>query len=307
MKSKDLTYYDTGEKLFRNGEAVYINRATEQVQSHLHAHDFIEIAYVASGQGIHYLGGKEYIVSKGDLFVINYNVPHEFRSNSDSPSSLLVVYNCIFKPEFLDYSLVNCKDFSDIIQHFFLKSLFPEQMSGQADIRLTDQDSGEIEELYEKMYREFQVREEGYIEIIRAYVIELLVKIFRLCRRTNELNAGIQHQRKQLLDNVIEYMKANYAEELKIDDLAAMAFLSPNYFCTLFKNCVGMTVLEYIQKLRVEQACNLLRETEMKVLDIAGHVGYADIKFFNQVFKRITGMTPSQYRRKMGNQLAYYK
>ncbi len=298
MKREALAYYDTGEELFRDGEAVYINRATEQVQPHLHAHDFIEIAYVASGQGVHYLAGKEYKVSKGDLFVINYNVPHEFRSTSNSLSSQLVVYNCVFKPEFLDYSLVNCKDFSDIAQHFFFKSLFPEEMCGQADIRLSDRDSGEIEELYEKMYREFQIREEGYVEIIRAYVIELLVKIFRLYRRSNKLNDGFEHQRKQLIDKVIRYMKANYAEDLKLEDLASMAFLSPSYFCTLFKNCVGMTVLEYIQKLRIDQACNLLRETEMKVSDIAGHVGYSDIKFFNQIFKRITGMTPSQYRRK---------
>jgi YesN/AraC family two-component response regulator len=298
MKKEELAYYDTGERLFRDGEAVYINRANEQVQSHLHAHDFIEIAYVASGQGIHYLGGQEYLVSKGDLFVINYNVPHEFRSNPNSDSSQLIVYNCIFKPEFIDYSLVNCKDFSDITQHFFFKSLFPEERCAQADIRLTDRDSGDIEELYEKMYSEFKMQEEGYIEIIRAYVIELLVKIFRLYRRTNKLNEGIGYQRKQMLENVIRYMKANYREELKLEDLASMAFLSPNYFCSLFKNCVGMTVSEYIQKLRIEQACNLLRDTEMKVLDIAGQVGYTDIKFFNQIFKRITGMTPTQYRKK---------
>ena len=99
----DLDYYDTGEKYFAYGHPIFINHSVEQPGSHLHAHDFIEIAYVYEGKGIHRIGEYEYSVKKGDLFLINYNTPHEFRSLPEFyPDKPLKVYNCVFKPEFID-------------------------------------------------------------------------------------------------------------------------------------------------------------------------------------------------------------
>jgi AraC family L-rhamnose operon transcriptional activator RhaR len=295
--SWDITYYDTGEKFFKTGEQIYINKAFEQPERHLHAHNFIEIAYVVSGSGVHCMGDEEYSVSKGDLFVINYDVPHEFRSLASPKSQQLHVYNCIFKPEFIDAALVNSRDFSNLTSHFLFRSFFPEETENCADIKLIDNDNHGIEELYEKMYREFQLKEEGYIEILRAYVVELLITIFRIYRNQRSLDTGIEHQRRQIMDKVIQYMKDNYSHAFKLEDLSVKAFLSRNYFCKLFKEHTGMTVFEYAQKIRVEEACRILKSTDKKIIDIASEVGYSDLKFFNQIFKRQTGRTPGEYKR----------
>ncbi len=287
----------TGSYFFRKGESIYVNKALEEVEPHPHSHDFLEIAYVASGCGIHRIGEMEYSVLQGDLFIINYNMMHEFRSLRDNIDSKLIVYNCIFNPDFLDYSLVNCKDFSDITNHFLFRSLFPEEGENKSDIRLQGRDSRGIEELYEKMFREYHLMENGYVEILRAYVIELLITIFRALRKSSMLQEGIGNHRRQVVEKVMLYMKNNYAKELKLEELSLMAFLSRNYFCRLFKEVTDMTVMEYAQKIRMEEACRLLRCTDKKVIDILSEVGYRDIKFFNQVFKRKTGMTPSEYRK----------
>jgi AraC-like DNA-binding protein/mannose-6-phosphate isomerase-like protein (cupin superfamily) len=290
-------YYDTGAALFQNDEAIFINRAVEQVESHLHAHDFIEIAYVISGQGLHRIGAREYAVAKGDLFLINYDIPHEFRSLPGGRGKL-EVYNCIFKPAFLDYTMINCRDFTDITHHFLFRSLFPEESTDRADIKLLARDSWEIAELYEKMYREYQLQDQGYLEILRAYVIELLIRIFRLYRAgMPEQNNELQHRRMVTMEKIIQYMKQNYAADLKLADFAMMAFLSRNYFCQLFKDTTGVTVSEYLQKIRVEEACRLLQGSDKKVIEIAGEVGYSDLKHFNMVFKKITGKTPGEYRK----------
>ena len=69
-----------GKNLFREGESVYINRSDELQEfcSILHKHDFIEIAYVFEGSGIHIVSDRQYSTEKGDLFVINYDEPHGF-------------------------------------------------------------------------------------------------------------------------------------------------------------------------------------------------------------------------------------
>ncbi len=295
--SKNLSYYSTGENLFRKGESVYIGKSYEQPEPHLHAHDFIEIAYVVAGQGIHRIGDQEYAVSKGDIFIINYDIPHEFRSHIDPSHPPLYVYNCIFKAEFFDTSLVNCKDFSDLSRHFLFCSLFPEEKDSCAGIKLSDSDSSGIEDIYETMFREYMIKEPGYVEVLRSCIIHLLIKIFRLYRKKDQLSIKLEANRRHIIDTVIRYMKENYTKELKLEDLAMMAFLSRNYFCKLFKDCTGMTVLEYTQKIRIEEACRLLDGTSRKVLDIAAEVGYKDVKFFNQVFKKIMGKTPGEYKK----------
>jgi AraC family L-rhamnose operon transcriptional activator RhaR len=283
---------------FENGELIYINRPVEQVEPHLHAHDFLEIAYVSSGKGIHILGNKKYDVSKGDLFVINYNVAHEFRSIASSDDKL-IIYNCVFKPEFLDYTLINCRDFKDIVYHFLFNSLFPQETSSVNDIKLIGKDCTDIEQLYNKMFDEYTNRNSGYVEILRAYLIELLVTIFRKYKESDikQEHYQIENRKKELIEEAMCYMKENYDKEIKLEELSMISFFSRNYFCKLFKDATGMTVVEYIQRIRIQNACRLLKETNDTVLNIAHQVGYEDCKFFTILFKRYTGYAPSAYRK----------
>lgn len=292
-----LKYYADGSNILSTEVPVYINKAKEPVHSHLHAHDYIEIAYVMAGKGIHCIDDKEYSVSKGDLFIINYDIPHEFRSLPGNSESSLIVYNCIFRPEFIDYKLVNCKDFYQITQHFLFQSIFPREAAKDNTIKLLRKESKEIEDIYEKMYKEYILKENGYIEILRAYTIELLITIFRLHKKSRVIDESLDSQRRRIIDNIINYMRSNFSKELKLEELSGKAFLSPNYFSRFFKECTAMTVSEYLQKIRIEEACHLLRKTDKKVIEIAYEVGYRDIKYFNSIFKRINGKTPGEYRR----------
>jgi AraC family transcriptional regulator, L-rhamnose operon transcriptional activator RhaR len=288
----------TGENFFRAGESIYINKAYEEAESHMHSHDFIEIAYVASGTGTHKIGNMEYSVSKGDLFIINHDIPHEFRSLPDRSKSKLMIYNCIFKPEFFDYQLINSKDFQDITHHFLFRLLFPDEDKMPGDIVLLGKDCAELEQLYIKMYNEYNNQDTGYIEILRAYVIELLVLIVRLFKNIKDSKSSLNHHRRQIIENAMKYMMDNYDRDIRLEDLSMMSFFSRNYFCRLFKETTGITVSEYIQKIRIQEACKLLIGTDRSILEISGLVGYNDIKFFNDVFKRNTGITPTAYKKK---------
>jgi AraC-type DNA-binding domain-containing proteins len=292
-----LTYYDTGEQYFDSGYPIYINTYSEPVQKHLHSHDFIEISYVISGQGIHIIEDKEYRVSQGDLFFINYNIPHEFRSLNQPDSQPLVINNCVFKPEFLDSTMAECKNFFDLSRHLLFRSLFPVESDTNINFQLISVNRKEIEDIYKKMNKEFQRKEDGYIELLRLYVTELMIIIFRTMRKTEFKPNKNNSNSMMVVNKIMDYIENHYRSMLNLKDLSMMLFLSPNYISKIFKDCEGITLTEYIQNKRIEEACRLLRETDQKIIVIAGEIGYKDLKHFQSIFKKVTGMTPGSYRR----------
>ncbi|MFU0801499.1 MAG: AraC family transcriptional regulator [Xylanivirga thermophila] len=284
-----------GCTIFRESELVYINKSTELEKycGIMHKHDFIEIAYVISGNGIHIIGDYEYKVSEGDLFIINYDMEHGFFSDPNS-KKVPIVYNCAFMPEFLDASLLETKHFENITSSFLFKSLFPDDYAPSPDLHLKGAAFNEIGGIFSKMYSEYNLRQKGYMDIIRAYLIELIIKIFRYI--DNEDKKHISLKNKKIVESAIEYLKENYNSDVKLEDLAMKSFISKNYFSTLFKETTGINFSDFVQKLRIDEACKLLKTTDMKVIDIAHEVGFNDIKFFYEVFKRVTSQTPGSYR-----------
>lgn len=285
-----------GQMLFRDNELVYINRSDELEEycDVMHSHDFIEIACVISGSGVHKMGDLEYQITKGDLFVVNCDVLHGF-FECENLKEPLVVYNCIFMPQYLDISLFSASHFEEITSSFLFRSLVPDSFTPKPDLKLTGTRFFEISELFKKMHLEYSQRSRGYIDIIRAYLIEMVVKIFRYTSESVKKETNVKNL--ELIQKAIEYMKLNYSSEISLSDLALHSLISKNYFSKLFKEVTGTSVGDYIQYLRMDQACKLLLSTDMKVIDIAEQAGFSDMKFFYEVFRRITGKTPGEYRK----------
>ena len=95
-----------------------------------------------------------------------------------------------------------------------------------------------------------------------------------------------------------EYIEANFNSRLTVDDLARRAHLGRRNFERRFKKATANTVLEYIQRVRVEAAKMTLESTLESVEEVMFQVGYADPKAFRTVFKKFTGLSPIQYRNK---------
>jgi AraC family transcriptional regulator len=99
------------------------------------------------------------------------------------------------------------------------------------------------------------------------------------------------------LRQITDWMAEHVAEEFNLDRLAAQAGLSKFYFNRLFKSAVGISPSHYHINLRMDEARRLLRETKRSVVDVALDVGYANPSHFAQLFRRETGLSPSDYRR----------
>ena len=100
----------------------------------------------------------------------------------------------------------------------------------------------------------------------------------------------------QIREDIAAYIREHYTEELSMQDVARAMNYSDAYFCKLFKQCFKVNFSAWLNEFRVEKAKELLTATRLSVREVSIACGYADANYFARVFKRITGMTPSEYR-----------
>lgn len=100
-----------------------------------------------------------------------------------------------------------------------------------------------------------------------------------------------------VIEKAKAYVNMHYAEEISLEEVSRLVYLSPAYFSTLFKTETGSNFIKYVQYVRMENAKKMLRDGSMKVEDIARAVGYRDVKHFNKVFRQETNVKPSEYRK----------
>lgn len=98
--------------------------------------------------------------------------------------------------------------------------------------------------------------------------------------------------------SIKDFISNNYQRDISIDDIAKHVSLNPNYLCTIFKQQTNQTLVQYLTKYRIEKAKILLLNTHIKSVEIAEMVGIKNPSYFNSIFKNMTGLTPSLYRRR---------
>lgn len=261
---------------------------------HSHSHDFIEIAYVFRGKGIHYFEDQEFSVSKGDMFIINNDTNHCFKS-LDSNSDQFLVYNCFFWPDFLDETLSSTYEFNQVAKHLISSSFITDDIT-KSRIRFQAEEAIKVERLFTDMYIEYSSKDKGHIEMIKSYIKQLFITIFRTYEKSHFYTPIQIQSQENLVAQVIDYLHIHYNKSVQLKDLSQELFTSKSTLCKTFKECTGTTITKYIQERRITSAKELLKSTDRKVIDIAKDVGYKDLKHFNYIFKKFTGKSPSKYR-----------
>lgn len=134
-------------------------------------------------------------------------------------------------------------------------------------------------------------------EDVRNYAREVIKRAIELRDREST------RQQHVLLKQAIDFIDANYSDpSISLDKVAKNVNISPNYLSAIFSQEVGQTLTEYITSRRISEAKSMLRNTDMRLNEIAVAVGYKDPHYFSFVFKKVSGRTPSEYRRGTGSE-----
>ncbi|RBW68309.1 response regulator transcription factor [Bacillus taeanensis] len=103
---------------------------------------------------------------------------------------------------------------------------------------------------------------------------------------------------EQVITKALEYISAHYTENLTLQSVADIVHLSKSYFSLYFKKQTGRNFVDYLIELRIRKAKQLLVQNESRIYDVARVSGFKDVKYFSKVFKKVTGLTPMEYREK---------
>lgn len=153
--------------------------------------------------------------------------------------------------------------------------------------------------------------EDVAIEAIKARITDYMRKPFALeylHKRVSELLEGkydythtelVQSRKKFKMDSIALYIEKKYREEgLTINQMASMANMDRTSFCRAFRAKFGQSFISYLNNIRIKNAIDLLKK-DLTIKEIALFVGYRSVEYFNRVFKKIHGISPSDYRKKI--------
>lgn len=257
----------------------------------MHDHSFLELTYIIEGEAEHILDGHMSVVKPGDYFIVDYGSRHSYKSLG---SEGFLNLDLLFLPEILDPILKGTKSLRTLLEHYLLHFNINALVQNPARMVFHD-DTGQIKKLMDLINDEAESRRPGYTELIRCYLIEILLLTVRHLDDAEAASTG-----QDISAFITAYVAEHYMEELTLRDIADRMNYSLPYISKRFKDDMGTTFVKYLQNYRVMQGCRLLTSSRRSLSEITEMVGYKDVKFFSALVKKMTGLSPADFRRTAG-------
>lgn len=259
-----------------------------------HDHVFHEIVYVEAGAADHRTVQGVQPLRPGDLIVIRPQIWHAY----ERPRGLCI-YNCLFTVGRLrqfDPWMGKLDSALDLFRRRPTRDEAPVLLHASPAQRQG------IHGRLNTLMAELQHQEPGWHAAAAANLLDLLVTISRLHQRQpNQPPLAITDRTHLAVLEAVSYLEAHFDRPVSLAQLAKMTHVSPGHLCRSFRKSMGMGTVEFIHRLRAEEACRLLRLTDMLVHEIASRVGYDEVAYFSRSFRRQVGMSPRQYRNEHPN------
>ena len=278
------------DELYSAMEKIIIDKRT--LSGPVHQHEFFEIVLFLSEGGKHYVNGKEYLVQKGDMWLLPPGVQHCYEDEIHSNQGA---------------GIINCICYQDIIEEFF-KELLQSDFSFEAffyidkhalkePLFVPASNSAEATELLYILKNELEEKKEGYLVSIRLYMKLLLLKLLRVkINMRDSKYMALSASDRLRLAQVVSYLKDNSHEKIVARDLCREFCFSESGLRNKFKKFTNKTIVEFLRDERIANACKLLEESDIAITEIGYSVGFSDKKAFYVSFEQKNGCTPKVYR-----------
>ena len=259
--------------------------ACEGQEMPTHEHDFIEIVYILDGNADQTVNEETYRVRRGDLLFINYGSTHSF-----APCEKFEYVNICFKPEVMGESVITPENAFAVLQ---LTAFDEIRRASDEDgmVSFVGEEREEIEMLLRSMLREYKEQKHAWRTVLKSYMNVLIARIVR--KLIDEETAISDDTWRELSD----YIDSNLESPLTLSALAGKCFYNPSYFSRAFKKRFNMTLTEYLNRKRIDNAKSLVVQGVLSDEEIAARIGFAYKNSFYRVFRRVTGMSFAEYKK----------
>ena len=248
----------------------------------LHFHNYMEIGYCYHGRGELLIEDRTYVYGNRMFTVIPENIPH---TTISAPGNI-----CKWEFLFID------------IKNFVRNEMSSESMSVEEIIRILNKrgtlktavNHPALNDLILKIIDECRHEQMYYKESIKGYLRSFVIEILRL---DEERERAGGNRISDFIRRAIEYIHEHYQEDLKIIDIADRCGMSESHFRRMFEASMHMKPVDYINMVRIDEACRLIRRGDRSIEQIGISVGYDTPSTFIRNFKKLTDMTPQKWRK----------
>ena len=230
-----------------------------------------QILYISAGKGTFVLDGVETELPLGTAVLYRPGIPQIYSFHIEDRAEY---YWCHFTGSDVEKLLEKCHISCDqTVFHIGTSSDYPM--------------------LFMQMIRELQLKREDFKSVLEVCLHHLLLLLHR--------DDGGHTNKEALLgfiDCAIGHFNRHYTQDIKVIEYAQNHLVSPSWFAEHFKQTTGCSPQQYLMQVRITNAMRLLDTTEYSVAQVASAVGYANTQYFHRLFRKRTGMTPTEYRRR---------
>lgn len=262
---------------------------TPTVNSIWHYHEELELVYFKKGEGTQFIGDNISRFKSGDVVLVGANLPHYWRFDQDyfqEGGKSADIYVIHFHSHFLG------EQFLEVPENRELKKLISNSSRG-LQISLPN-----ISEVIHLMIKTVETESSRRL----LYLLEALSKI---STNNNELSAiasiGFKYnylsKEQDQIQNIYSYTLNHYKRKITLAEIAEVAKVSPNTFCKFFKSRSKKNYTDFVNEIRVGQACKLLIENKFRINEVCFESGFNNFASFHKCFKKVTGKSPLQYQR----------
>lgn len=265
-------------------EPIKIFQAKQLTLPPYHHHNVNQILYVLTGKGEIIINTIKIPINKLDLIIIKSGDKHKFSPEKKESMILYVL-------EFAD------DIFSSNIDNKMLLTFLKKLDNKKKIINTNIQGAFVIPGIMKQMLFESNHNIYEYNYMMRIKLFEILTVLKRVVFSQNDQSL---HKKDDRIDkriiNSLEYIHSHYYEKLHLDVVASLSSLSKRHFARLFLKFIKMNFKEYLNKIRIEKAKQLLTNTDKEIISVCFEVGFDDLSYFYKIFKTETGITPRQFR-----------
>ncbi|MCG3147500.1 MAG: HTH-type transcriptional activator RhaR [Verrucomicrobiae bacterium] len=254
-----------------------------------HTHDFAELVVILGGHGQHQVGREVYDISAGDVFVLLGSTSHCYPVTKD-----LLLINILYDPANLRLPRADLGTVPGYHALFEVEPRFRQRQRFQNRLKLDMEQLGQLAKLIAELEGELRSHHPGARFLATAHFMRIMAFVARAYSKL-----PVEEQRPVTqLSKVLGYIEQHFAEPLTVANLARVAHLSETSLFRLFRQILGRSPVDYLIRLRVQKAGQLLRREPIRIKEVSEAVGFADSNYFTRQFRKVMGVSPREYQRR---------
>ncbi len=251
----------------------------------LHFHNYMEIGYCYWGNGRLVIEESSVNYKGGIITIIPENIPHDTKSEGGG----------ICKWEYLFIDIDNF-----IKKEMQFHRLIPEEVikriNNQGYVIQWNQNK-QLTSIIRSIIEEYRGQRPYYKQAVKGYLRAFVAELLRL---NEDMSSSLTLEEKRLnsyIERSVNYISEHYSEDIKMSDVAYECGLSESHFRRIFEESMSMKPLDYLNMVRIDNACEIIQNKDYAMEEVGFRVGYQTPSTFNRNFKKLTGKTPYQWKK----------